>query len=103
MNFHFSQRKTPATNIPDPDDSQSHALQINGTPIKCVTQLDFLGITLHAMMDWSPHTNRIAGKIGKNVGILHKMKYFFTLCYHENDLQYANSILSQLWNSCMGF
>ena len=77
MFFLYHQRSYYATDISlFVDDPNKDELLINNTPIKKVETFDFLGVTLHKELNWIHQTNKIASKIGKNIGMLHKLKHF---------------------------
>ena len=50
-------------------------LQIDGANIDCVSDLNCLGITLNNHLNLQSHTNKVANKINKTIGIL-KLKHF---------------------------
>ena len=52
-------------------------LSLNNINIESVSHFTFLGIILDTALSWKYHTNMIAIKISKVIGILHKLKYIF--------------------------
>ena len=50
-------------------------LNIGGENIDCVNNFNFLGIVLNHHLNWHSHTNIIANKICKIIGILNKLKH----------------------------
>jgi len=48
---------------------------INGTLIKQVQSIKFLGVYLDQHLNWTTHIDSITGKISKTCGILNKLKY----------------------------
>ena len=52
-------------------------LSLNNINIESVSHFNFLGIILDTALSWKYHTNMIAIKISKVIGILHKLKYIF--------------------------
>ena len=50
-------------------------LHIGGENIDCVNNFNFLGIVLNHHLNWHSHTNKIANKICKIIGILNKLKH----------------------------
>ena len=52
-------------------------LLLNNIKIEQVSNFSFLDIILDTSLSWKYHTKRIAIKISKIVGILHKLKYIF--------------------------
>ena len=65
MIFHMPQKKI-----------EYPVLQIDGAYIECVNDFNFLGITINNHLNWQSHTNKIANKISKTIGILNKLKHF---------------------------
>jgi hypothetical protein len=55
-------------------------IKLNGISIKQIDVFNFLGLTINSTMTWESHINKIASKIGRTVGILHKLKHFLP-CY----------------------
>ena len=64
-------------------------LSINNIHIESVSHFTstFLGIILDTALSQTYHTNMIAVKISKVIGILYKLKYFFPKIFY---LQYIN-------------
>ena len=52
-------------------------LSLNNIHIESVSHFTFLMIILDNALSWKYHTNMIAIKISKVIGILHKLKYIF--------------------------
>ena len=52
-------------------------LLLNNIHIESVSHFTFLLIILDTALSWKYHTNMIAIKISKVIGILHKLKYIF--------------------------
>ena len=52
-------------------------LQIDGTNIECVNDFNFFGIKINNL-NWQSHTNKIANKITKTIGILNRQTLFTT-------------------------
>ena len=51
-------------------------LKIGNDKIKRVKDFDFLGLTINENMSWKPHTDRIANKLSKYVGIINRLKRY---------------------------
>ena len=66
MLFHHRQRNINSL-IP--------SLNIEGHEIERVTEFNFLGLTLDQHMSWDSHTNKIANKISRTLGILCRLKH----------------------------
>ena len=50
-------------------------ISIDNITIECVDSFNFLGIYLDKSMNWKSHTDYIASKISKSIGILNRLKY----------------------------
>ena len=68
MLFHFLQKHIEMCHVP--------ALEINGTPIKYVTEMKFLGIHFDNRLLFDKHINEIANKISRINGVLSKLKLY---------------------------
>ena len=66
MVFHHKQKQCNPDSIP--------ILEINRTQIKLVKELNFLGITINEYLDWNSHTIKIANKLSRAIGIMHKLR-----------------------------
>ena len=64
------------------------SIKVNEHIIHEIDEFNFLGLTINNTMTWSSHINKIATKIGRTVGILHKLKHFL-----------PNEILKLIYNS----
>ena len=75
--------------------SQSTKLiQINGTSIERVNTFDFLGLTISENLSWKPHTDKIANKLVKYLGILNRLKRYLPL--HVMKMLYFSLVQSNL-------
>ena len=83
MIFHAPQKKVPILQI-----------QIDGKDVERVFEFNFLGLTINENLNWKSHTNKIASKISKNIGILNKLKHFLPI--DTKRLVYNSLILSHL-------
>ncbi len=54
-------------------------LNINGTNIERVDELNFLGLTLDTNLNWNKHIEKVSNKCSKTIGILNRLKYVFPL------------------------
>ena len=94
MLFHYKQ-KNISSYIPE--------IMIDGIAIERVHDFNFLGLTLDDNMSWKSHTNKIANKISRALGIINMLKntlprrILFTL--------YSSLVLPYLQYSilCWGF
>ena len=62
--FHTSQRIV-----------QYPSITINDTNVEIVDDFKFLGITLNKHLKWTTHTDMIANKISKYIGVLNRLKH----------------------------
>ena len=53
---------------------QTPIIIIDNTVIECVDSFNFLGIYLDKYMNWKRHTDYIASKISKSIGILNRLQ-----------------------------
>ena len=54
---------------------QTPIIIIDNIVIECVDSFNFLGIYLEKYMNWKRHTDYIASKISKSIGILNRLKH----------------------------
>ena len=66
MVFHTNKNVLPI--IPD--------LKIGNAKLERVTNFNFLGLLINDNLSWKPHTDYIANKISKYVGVLNRLKKF---------------------------
>lgn len=59
-------------------------LQINGKSLEYVQNFDFLGITIDRHLKWVSHTDKIAKKITKVIGVMNKLKKNSAFSRFEN-------------------
>lgn len=52
-------------------------LNLENNPIECVSEVEFLGLTLNQHLDWGPHIHKIELKLSRTIGILSRLKSFF--------------------------
>ena len=50
-------------------------LTINHQELKRVNAFNFLGLNINDKLDWSAHINNLCKKIGRNVGILRRLRH----------------------------
>ena len=91
MIHHFSQRDVSQLKL---------TLNLEGKQIQGICEFNFLGTTIEETLNWAPHTDRIANKISRTLGVMNKLKQFlptYTLrtMYNSLILPHQNfSILS---------
>ena len=51
-------------------------LHINSTKLECLDSFNFLGITIDKHLTWKEHTNLIANKISRTVGVITKLNHY---------------------------
>ena len=79
MLFHTSRRKV-----------ESLKIKIDNTEIERVINFNFLGLTMNENMTWTDHTNKIANKISRTIGIINKLKHFLPI---KTKIQIYNSLI----------
>jgi len=95
MKFHTAKNKK-AENI-------QLNLKIANTPVECVNEFNFLGITIDMHLSWKPHINKLSCKISKTLGILNRLKNSFPPAIMKT--LYSTLVLSHLNYGilCWGF
>ena len=86
MIFHYRQRILTENDIP--------YLMINNTLIEQVTEFNFLGLTVNEFMNWNSHTQKIANKISRTLGVMNRLKRYLPIPAMK--LMYDSLILSHL-------
>ena len=86
MIFHYRQRVLTENDIP--------CLMINNTLIERVTEFNFLGLTVNEYMNWNSHTQKIANKISRTLGVMNRLKRYLPISAMQ--LMYDSLILSHL-------
>ena len=92
MLFHYRQRKISHI-IPD--------LQINDCKLKHVTDFNFLGTVFDENLNWNIHTQKIANKIARTIGLLSRLKR--TLPQNTLRLIYTSLVLPHLQYSILNW
>ena len=49
--------------------------RVENDSIQRIREFNFLGLTINETMTWSSHVGKIPSKIGRTVGVLHKLKH----------------------------
>ena len=52
------------------------SLNLEGKQIQGICEFNFLGTTIQDTLNWAPHTDRIANKISRTLGVMNKLKHF---------------------------
>ena len=95
MVFQHKQKQCNSHSIP--------ILEINRTQIKLVKEFNFLGITINEYLDWNYHTIKIANKLSRAIGIMHKLRKNIPMQILK--VIYSSMILrtaSLFWNHSLG-
>ena len=87
MVFHHKQKQCNPDSIP--------ILEINRTQIKLVKEFNFLGININEYLDWNSHTIKIANKMSRAIGIMHKLRKIIPMQILK--LMYSSMILPHLY------
>ena len=86
MIFHYRQRILTENDIP--------CLMINNAIIERVSEFNFLGLTVNEHMNWNSHTQKIANKLSRTLGVTNRLKRH--LPFSAMKLMYDSLILSHL-------
>ena len=87
MVFHHKQKQCNSDSI--------HILEINRTQIKLVKEFNFLGITINGYLDWNSHMIKIANKLSRAIGIMHKLRKIIPMQILK--VMYSSMILPHLY------
>ena len=49
-------------------------IEINGEPVECVSEFNFLGILLDEFLSWTPHTKKVCSKISRTLGLIKRVR-----------------------------
>ena len=69
---------------------QTPIIIIDNIVIECVDSFNFLGIYLGKYINWKRHTDYIASKISKSIGILNRLKHILPT---EIEIMIYNSLI----------
>ena len=87
MVFHHKQKQCNPDSIP--------ILEINRTQIKLAKEFNFSGITINEYLYWNSHTIKIANKLSRAIGIMHKVRKIIPKQILK--LMYSSMILPHLY------
>ena len=69
MIFHMHKKEIP-----------SFSLKLGNTNIKKVDDFNYLGLTVDTNLNWKKHTEKVANRCSKKIGVLNRLKYVLPLC-----------------------
>ena len=69
MIFHMHKKEIP-----------SFSLKLGNTNIKKVDDFNYLGLTVDTDLNWKKHTEKVANRCSKKIGVLNRLKYVLPLC-----------------------
>lgn len=72
-------------------------LYINGSLIKCVTEIKYLGVVLDPQLNFSKHIDFLSKKLGKKIGFFYRVSQYLSV--YAKKLVY-NSIIFPHFNYC---
>ena len=80
--------------------SDHYKIKINGTVIKQVTEIKFLGVILDEQLSWEPHIESLCKRLKSNIGVLCRLrdvvpKKLYNSLYHtlfESHMSYCISV-----------
>ena len=84
----------------DISNSDHYKIKINGTVIKQVTEIKFLGVILDEQLSWEPHIESLCKRLKSNIGVLCRLrdvvpKKLYNSLYHtlfESHISYCISV-----------
>ena len=77
------------------------SLVINEIQIDRVNSFKFLGLNLHENMSWNTHTEFVANKLAKYLGVLNRIKHFTDWCFKKTLFQYGTVAIT-IWDFSLG-
>ena len=90
MLFHHSQRAI---------DNLIPKILINDEQIECVSEFNFLGLTIDEHLTWKPHIQKVSNKIARTLGVMCRLKNF--LPGHILRMLYNSLVLPHLQYSIL--
>ena len=69
MIFHMHKKEIP-----------SFSLKLGNSNIKKVDDFNYLGLTVDTNLNWKKHTEKVANRCSKKIGVLNRLKYVLPLC-----------------------
>ena len=69
MIFHMNKKEIP-----------SFSLKLGNSNIKKVDDFNYLGLTVDTNLNWKKHTEKVANRCSKKIGVLNRLKYVLPLC-----------------------
>ena len=61
-------------------DIPSFSLKLGNTNIEKVYDFNYLGLTVDTNLNWKKHTEKVANRCSKKIGVLNRLKYVLPLC-----------------------
>ena len=61
-------------------DIPSFSLKLGNTNIEKVYHFNYLGLTVDTNLNWKKHTEKVANRCSKKIGVLNRLKYVLPLC-----------------------
>ena len=58
----------------------SFSLKLGNTNIEKVDDFNYLGLTVETNLNWKKHTEKVANRCSKKIGVLNRLKYVLPLC-----------------------
>ena len=58
----------------------SFSLKLGNTNIEKVDDFNYLGLTVDTNLNWKKHTEKVANRCSKKIGVLNRLKYVLPLC-----------------------
>ena len=74
---------------------------INDEQIECVSEFNFLGLTIDEHLNWKPHIQKLSNKIARTLGVMGRLKNF--LPGHILRMLYNSLVLPHLQYSILIF
>ena len=77
-------------------------VKLDGTLLERVKHTKFLGVLIDECLTWKHHIDCVSKTLSKNIGVMNKLKHFYSRSHITYALLFFNLTLLKLRNSYMG-
>ena len=78
-------------------------IKINGQLVQCVTEFNFLGLTIDEHLNWKSHIQKVSNKVSRSIGVLNRLKKVSTNNHIENFILHSHFTTFPVFYIDMGF
>ena len=80
----------------------SFSLKLGNSNIKKVDDFNYLGLTVDTNLNWKKHTEKVANRCSKKIGVLNRLKYVLPLCIKTMLYKHADITTHYIWHNGVG-